>query len=254
MKPTISFAVTACDEALDLDVLLSQLLDPMPTVIDFRHGDQLVILLDADRVTPEVKAVVRRHTDKWPEHLHSGRIVVEEFPLKRNFAAFKNQLKAYCSGDYIFQIDADERLGEGLAESIHELLQHNHDADLIFLPRINIVFGLTDDYVHQQGWRTSEMPFPIARREDGGYFPVVNWPDRQARLFRNSPDIKWRNPVHEVIVGHKTFLDMASNIRGYEPEEQQRWSLIHIKSMARQIKQNEMYQKMTYDMYDRGRI
>ena len=58
------------------------------------------------------------------------------------------------------------------------------------------------------------------------------FPDYQGRIWRNRPNILWKNPVHEVLSGYKehTFL----------PAEEQ-FSFYHPKDIKRQEKQNEKY-------------
>jgi hypothetical protein len=58
------------------------------------------------------------------------------------------------------------------------------------------------------------------------------FPDYQTRLFRNTPNIRWQNKVHERIVGFKTSAPF--------PAEEE-WSLYHIKDIERQRAQNNFY-------------
>ena len=52
------------------------------------------------------------------------------------------------------------------------------------------------------------------------------------RLYRNYPNIKWKNKVHEVLDGF--------NIHGMLPLDEE-WALYHPKDIQRQEKQNEYY-------------
>jgi predicted metal-dependent HD superfamily phosphohydrolase len=63
----------------------------------------------------------------------------------------------------------------------------------------------------------------------------VNFPDYQARIFRNSPEIKWVRAVHEHITGCKTYAHLP-------PQEE--LSLYHHKTIDKQEKQNELYSKI----------
>ncbi len=36
----------------------------------------------------------------------------------------------------------------------------------------------------------------------------INYPDCQSRIFKNSPDIRWKRPVHEMIEGCKTYAHL----------------------------------------------
>jgi hypothetical protein len=64
------------------------------------------------------------------------------------------------------------------------------------------------------------------------YKPIVNWCDFQTRIYKNTPELKWENKVHERLIGHKEFA--------YLPMEEE-WALYHPKSIERQEKQNEFY-------------
>ena len=93
--------------------------------------------------------------------------------------------------DYIFCIDADEIPNKWLIENIHEILESN-DVDLIWLPRVNTVEGITEEHIQKWGWRVNEKGW-------------VNFPDYQGRIYRNDKSIYWENAVHEVIKGCKSF-------------------------------------------------
>ena len=103
---------------------------------------------------------------------------------------------------------------------LHEVLETNEEIDLIAVPRVNIVNGLTQEDVTQWGWQLNNQGW-------------VNWPDNQHRIFRNKPEIKWVNKVHEKIVGWKTYAEL--------PSEDDSYALYHIKDIDRQRAQNEFY-------------
>ena len=44
----------------------------------------------------------------------------------------KNKLNDYCTGDYIYQIDADEMISEYVIQNLHQILELNPKVDLIF--------------------------------------------------------------------------------------------------------------------------
>lgn len=225
--PSISYAIPVCNEHFELERLLTQLNE----FVDIH--DQIVIQKDQDNVTNQVISVIDKFTEQCKCELD-----IVSFPLKNDFAAFKNNLKSHCTKDYVFQIDADEYLGDNLLMNLVLLINTNPDTDLYFIPRINIVTGLTQEYAESQYWDIKRMEFPVAKQLNE---PVVNFPDRQARLFKNKPEIKWRNRVHEVITGHKTFADLSSNFVDLNPIDIESWCLIHVKALDRQIRQNEKY-------------
>jgi hypothetical protein len=94
-----------------------------------------------------------------------------------------------------------------------------NDVDLIWIPRVNTVDGFTQEDVQKWGWKISEKGW-------------VNYPDYQARVFRNDERIRWRRPLHEVITGCKTYAHLP-------PHEE--LSLYHPKTKEKQEIQNKFY-------------
>ena len=123
--------------------------------------------------------------------------------------------------DYIFSIDADELPNKWLIENIHEILESN-DVDLIWVPRIHTVEGITEEYIQQWGWRVNEKGW-------------VNFPDYQGRIYKNDESVHWENPVHEIVTG-------AKKVSHFPTEEE--FCLYHPKDIQRQVKQNELYSKI----------
>jgi glycosyltransferase involved in cell wall biosynthesis len=203
----ISYGIPVCYEHKELDRLLNLLIK------NKRPEDEIVVQADLGNTTREVYQVVDRYKDQ---------IRLVEFGLKGNFGAFKNNLKANCSGEWIFQIDADEYLKEEFIQHLHEILQDNPTIDLFLLPRINTVEGLTQKHIDMWRWRVDEKGW-------------VNFPDYQTRILQNSPKINWVNKVHEVLTGHTTYALMP-------PEEF--YCLIHPKTIARQEYQNQLYESI----------
>jgi hypothetical protein len=126
-------------------------------------------------------------------------------------------------GDWIFQIDADEIPHENLIKYLPEIIQSNPDNEVIRVPRVNTVFGLTEEYTNQWGWNINERDW-------------INWPDFQWRIWKNHPKIKWVNKVHEILEGYNTYSDL------HKVEE---YALYHPKDIEKQIKQNNYYEKIS---------
>jgi glycosyltransferase involved in cell wall biosynthesis len=200
----ISYAIPVCNEHEELMRLLSIL------TTNKRDEDEIVIQCDQGNTTPEVYKVL--------DQFH-GKINVIEFPLKGNFADFKNNLKKHCIGEWIFQIDADEYLIDNFIQNLPLILQDNPTIDVFLLPRINTVEGLTQSHIQRWGWNVNEKGW-------------VNFPDLQPRILQNSPKINWGNKVHEVLIGHNTFSTM--------PLEDD-YCLYHPKQIERQERQNNLY-------------
>jgi len=203
----ISYAIPVCNEHKELYKLLELLIK------NKRRQDEIVVQADYGNTTREVYSVIDKFKD-------SIRLV--EFPLAGNFGAFKNNLKSNCSGEWIFQIDADEFLREDFIQHLHLILQDNPTIDLFLLPRINTVDGLTQQHIDMWRWQVNEKGW-------------VNFPDYQTRILQNSPKINWVNKVHEVLTGHSTYAL-------FPPEEF--YCLIHHKDIQRQEKQNTLYDNL----------
>ena len=198
---SISFAITACNEHVELNRLLQQLSQ------NISPDDEIVIQLDTTS-TPEVEYVV----DSYPT------IKRVDFDLNGDFASFKNNLKSHCSKDWIFFIDADEYLSDDLLEHIHEVLDLNQGlVDVIAVPRINTVDGLTEEHIYKWKWFVNENGW-------------VNYPDYQTRICVNKPEIQWIHKLHERLANWKTIATLPE---GYD--------LHHPKTIERQEKQNNFY-------------
>ena len=183
----ISYAITACNEHVELDRLLDQLTN------NIRPEDEIVVQMDIT-ATEEVKAVVNKY--KLMNYFH---------PLNNDFATFKNNLSSLCTKEFIFQIDADEYPHPFLLASLPQILEYNYNVDVFLTPRINTVEGLTEQHIKQWGWNISE---------DGW----VNYPDYQNRIFKNKPEIYWVNKVHEKIIGAITTAELPYGLDLIHPK------------------------------------
>ena len=206
----ISYAIPVCNEHVELGKLLELLLSHID------KNDEIVVQCDKGNTTPEVYKVL--DTFKTPAGLKDPLKVIE-FPLNGHFSNFKNNLKEHCIGDWIFQIDADELPHESLIVNLKSLLEVNTTTEMLLVPRVNIVKGLTQEHINQWRWNVNEKNW-------------VNWPDYQTRIIQNSPKIKWQNKVHEQIIGIST--------KGALPMEEE-WCLYHSKDIKRQEIQNKFY-------------
>ena len=209
----ISYAIPVCNEYKEIEYLLNYL------VRHIRTEDEIVIQCDQGNTTPEVYKVLSKY--KAPVG-YIDPIKVIEFPLNNNFAAFKNNLKDNCSGNYIFQIDADEYPEEYLMNTIEWIITNNPKTDIFWVPRINTVTGLTQEHIDKWGWNVC----PKGR---------VNFPDYQCRIFKNIKRIKWKNKVHEVLTGYKTESQLPAN---------DEFCIHHPKTIKRQEKQNALYETL----------
>jgi hypothetical protein len=189
----ISYGLTVCNEHEELENLIKYLIERIDS------EDEIVVVYDQNRVTPEVLKVIEDYKEEATSY---------PFDFQQNFLENKNFMNSKCTGNYIFQIDADE-IPEGcLLENLKSILENN-PVDLLITPRKNLVEGL-------QGW--------------------VNWPDAQKRIYKNTPEIQWSgHQIHGMVEGYKTFSTLPFI---------EEWSIIHNKTIDRQENQNERYTKI----------
>jgi len=202
----ISYAITVCNELKEITELTNFLQSRI------EEEDEIIIQYDTNGVTKEVSDFLTI----FGEINKQTKIV--SFPLNKDFATFKNNLKQNCSGDYIFQIDADEIPTEYLMQNLKTILESNN-VDIVFVPRVNTVNGLTEAHIQGWGWRVNEKGW-------------VNFPDYQTRIYKNTNDVEWFGKVHERISGYNTFANFPA---------EERFSLYHHKQIERQEKQNNFY-------------
>ncbi len=208
-SPRVSYAVTVCDEVEEIRRLIAIL-----SSIDIR--DEIVIQYDEPNTPPAVMDFLRVLRDE------RGCSAIIPFALNDDFAAFKNNVKDFCRGDYIFQIDTDEYPTMYLLSQIHGILKANPTADVLMVPRINTVSGLTRAHLQKWGWHINAQGW-------------VNFPDPQTRIYRNRDSIRWVNRVHETLAGYRILAQVP-----WMPE----LALMHPKTIARQEKQNSFYERL----------
>lgn len=204
----ISFAITVCNELEEIKRLLPFLLD------NKRIEDEIVILFDEKNGDSRILEFLLGYNNLPNVQTWRGQ------DFENNFAEWKNKLNSYCSGDYIFQLDADELISEHLIKNVCEIIQVNQEVDLFFVPRINTVKGITDEHIKKWRWNL----------DNNGR---INYPDYQGRIYKSH--LKWDGKVHERIVGAKYYSLL--------PTEEE-YSLTHHKTIERQEKQNDYYNKI----------
>ena len=199
----ISYAITVCNELEEIKRLVPFLLEHK------RPEDEIVILWDENG-----------DTQVWEYIISIPELRYFRDHFNKNFSEWKNKLSLVCKGDYIFQIDADEIPNTHLIENLPAILKNN--VDVILVPRVNTVQGITPQHIQAWGWK----------QNDKGW---VQWPDFQWRIYKNDPEIKWKNKLHEVLDGYKTYSNLP------EVEE---YALYHPKTIKKQEKQNNFYSSL----------
>jgi len=204
----ISYAITVCNEFVEIQRLITFLRK------NKRSQDEIVVLVDMTKNEPTSELLGYLHRLSSSNYIH-----LSEQKFNNHFADWKNALVSLCTGDFIFQIDADEYPNEQLIALLPEILESNPDVDLYWVPRINTVEGITPEHIQQWRWNVNENGW-------------VNFPDYQSRLYRKTQSITWVNKVHERINGAQVFTHL--------PAEED-FCLYHPKTIERQEKQNNYY-------------
>ena len=203
----ISYSILTHNETKTLEKLLQSL-------ITYKQPQDEIVVLDDYSDDEKTMAILDYYTS-------AEDVICEQRNLVGDYGTQKNYLKGMCSGDYSFNLDADEMISHWFMKDIHEILEGN-EVDLIYVPRINTVEGITEQHVRGWGWSINEKGW-------------INYPDWQGRIFRNRPNIRWEKPVHEMIVGFQTYAHL--------PQEQ-KYSIVHPKTIERQELQNKKYSEM----------
>ena len=212
---TISYLVTCSTETDSLKKLLKAISQSKLAT------DEIVILMDsafANESNETYNIVGAFH------HVEGSRILAH--PLNKDYGSHKNYGIENCSGDFIFQCDADEMPPEYLlGENLHALIESNPNIEAYAVPRINAWIGLTPEHAKQWGWSLDISPTYKRLR--------AAWPDHQWRIFkRDYPRISFKRRLHEKIEGYDTF--------SFLPSEEE-WALYHDKTIETQVKTNLRY-------------
>lgn len=119
------------------------------------------------------KEIAKEFTDRIYDHEAVGYV-----EPARNFAIKK------ALGDWIFIIDADERIPKTLAAKLIEIADANQ-ADFVRIPRKNLVFG---QWLQHSRW----------------------WPDHNIRFFKKGA-VEWQDEIHSVPVTYGTGLTLEAD-------------------------------------------
>ena len=209
----ISYGITVHNEADELNKLLEILIHKTDV------EDEIVICVDGNdkKVQEVITSWVQQYASDDVDKMKD--IIVYNRKLDGNFAEHKNSVIEKSTGDYIFHIDADEYPNETLLEQLKQIIEMNDNVDLIWIPRVNTIEGMTQEHIQKWRWRVTENGW-------------VNYPDYQARVFRRDKSIRWTRPLHELITGCKTYAHLP-------PHEE--LSLYHPKTIQKQEEQNMFY-------------
>ena len=202
----ISYAVTVCNEFIEIQRLIKFLLE------NKRIQDDIVVLYDSKNGDIEIESFLRANSI-------NGEFAWHKAEFQGHFADWKNKLTSYCNGDWIFQIDADELPTETLIQYLPDVINSNSQVETMLVPRINTVDGIDQAHIQRWGWNVNEHGW-------------INWPDYQWRIWKNKSEIKWINKVHERLDGFLSYASIPAD---------ESLALQHPKTIERQIKQNAYY-------------
>jgi len=192
----ISYTIQVCNESRELFSLLNFLLNMKDA------GDDVIVIVDSLHTTDKVARVVEHFKD---------RITVHERP----FDNFINNAKFHiekATGDYVFSIDADEMPQEALIRNFKKAIAET-GADVIWVPRINIHPGGTQEFFQKYNFHVNENGW-------------INWPDYQGRIFKKNGKVTWgHDAMHPKLVGADKSIQL-------QPAPQ--LALWHIKSIEKQ--------------------
>jgi len=202
----ISYAITSHNETYELKNLLEFLM-----VYKDQEEDEVVVLDDFSYDS---------HLEMLQPYIKCDFInQFEQRKLNKDFASQKNYLNSMCTKEYIFQLDADEIPMETLMVNLKALINSNRNVEMFWVPRINTVEGITEEHCKVYGYKV-----------DGS--GRINFPDPQARLYKNISRIKWEKPVHEILTGAKVTTALP-----FEDD----FCLVHRKTIEKQEQQNKFY-------------
>lgn len=174
-RPTVSAAVITFNEEADLEECLASLC----------WCDEIV-LVDSGSTDRTVEIATK----------HGAKIFARRF---QGFSDQKNFAEERASGEWVLNIDADERVTPELQQEIQHVLQRSADISGYFIPRLNL-------------WLSHPMLH-------GGWYP-----DHALRLHRKGAG-KWQGHSHEQLVVegktavltkpivHKTIASMHDHLR-----------------------------------------
>jgi hypothetical protein len=205
----ISYAIPVCNEFIEIQRLLTFLIS------NKRPEDEIVVLYDSVNGDKQVETYLRKmNVEKTYFRWHS-------YAFDGHFANMKNYLTGLCKGDYIYQIDADEMVDEHILKLLPQVLESN-DVEVLRVPRINTVEGLTQEHINKWRWQVNEQGW-------------VNFPDYQWRIYKNNAGITWVNQVHEALTGYRSVAALPTD---------KEWCLLHHKDIKRQERQNSYYETL----------
>ena len=199
----ISYAILTHNEGKCIERLID-------TILQYKEPEDEIVVVDDYSNDSETVSILTEYSSTNKIQLHFRQ-------LEGDFSAQKNHLMTKCSGDFIFNIDADELPKPELLVNLKAIIVANPEVDVYAIPRENTVVGITSEHIAKWKWRVNEKGF-------------INFLDNQLRLIKNNVGIEWQNKVHEVPTRFRNISIL--------PDE---FALIHHKDISKQEQQNNFY-------------
>lgn len=208
----ISYCITVYNEI----EYITKLLDKLSSIL---QNDEEIVVVQTYRVNEEQNSEIFLKTKKL---IHQYNVTYNTCHFDMSYGVFnkiKNYANSLATKPYIFNLDADEDFPEQAFPIIRQILANNPNLDLIYVPRLNIVDGLTKEDVKKWHWQVN----------DNGW---INWPDFQPRIYKNNKILKWVGGPHNTIIGSQKTAALEAN-----PD----LAIIHNKNIHKQREQNAFY-------------
>ena len=204
----LSYLITTHNEDITLEKLFSKL------KYELTNNHEIVVLDDFSE-NPATLSI-------FDKYINNDTITLHKRKLDRHYGEHKNYGIELCKGSFIFQLDGDEYPTDLLCTYIDLVLDQNKESEVMWLPRINKFYGVTEEHAAQWGW-------------DIKYKNYVNFPDYQSRIFMNKPHIRYQRRLHEKVEGYRSHTFIP-------PQED--YAIIHEKSIEKQVYTNWKYNQM----------
>lgn len=117
-------------------------------VIAFNDEPNMRACLESVKGADELIVVDSHSTDKTATISREFTDKVYQVDFK-GFGDLRNQALSYCSHDWVFSLDSDERMTPELWGEIHRILDRGPEADAYFVPRKNYFLGR---WIKHAGW------------------------------------------------------------------------------------------------------